>query len=131
MTIVTKTLAEIPVDNYQLTVESDDRGSVIRLRADDNAEPLRVEFGPAGPILYIGSSVGISVTGDLRIAARRVDVHGRDGVAFHSGANICMTCDGDLVSVAREQQICASLGDVRIEANDDVKLLGERIRLNC
>lgn len=39
--------------------------------------------------------------------------------------------EGDIATRAREQVIEARLGDVRVKANDDVKLNGERIRLNC
>lgn len=38
---------------------------------------------------------------------------------------------GDLHSEARVQNVTATLGDVNVRANDDVKMIGERIRMNC
>ncbi len=124
-------LTEIPVDAYRLTVEQSERGSLIRLINADGNEPLRIELGPRGPVLYVGSNLAIAVAGQLQLAAERVDIHVREGLALRSEGEISLHCEGDLVSVAREHDIRARLGDVRLEANDDVKLLGERVRLNC
>jgi hypothetical protein len=48
-----------------------------------------------------------------------------------SGGSIGVRAEGDIVSEARAQIIRASAGDVRVVANDDVVMDGERIKLNC
>jgi hypothetical protein len=101
------------------------------LRDDQGVEPLRIEIGPNGPVLHISSGLAISVTGPLRLAGQHVQIHGREGVALTSGGDMALTSEGDLLVEAREQVFEARLGDVRVKANDDVKLSGERIRLNC
>lgn len=121
----------IPVDDYRLTVERSEQGSCIRLVDRAGAEPLRIELRPEGPVLVLGSGLAIAVAGDLQFAADRVAIHAREGIELHSGGDTLLRSEGDLVTEAREQRLSARRGDVRVEANDDVKLLGERIRLNC
>ena len=43
----------------------------------------------------------------------------------------CVEAVGDVKSAGRSQEIVADLGDVRVKANDDVRLNGERVRCNC
>jgi hypothetical protein len=126
-----ESLAEIPVDDYRLTIERSERGSVIRLLDAEGGVPLRVELGPGGPVLVLGSGLTIAVAGELAFDAQRVAIHGREGIHLRSGGNTTIESEGDLVTRAREQIVEARLGDVRIKANDDVKVNGERIRLNC
>jgi hypothetical protein len=118
-------------NDYRLTVERSSEGSVIRLLDGAGGEPLRITFRPEGPVLQIGTGLAIHVAGELSFAAERVAFHGREGIELTTGGDMLVRCDGDLISEAREQRLSARLGDVRVEANDDVKLLGERIRLNC
>lgn len=124
-------LAEIPVDDYRLTIERSERGSVIRLHDGGGGVPLRVELGPEGPVLVLGSGLTIAVAGELSFDAQRVAIRGREGVHLRSDGDTTIESEGDIVTRGREQIVEARLGDVRLKANDDVKLNGERIRLNC
>jgi hypothetical protein len=124
-------LAEIPVDDYRLTIERSERGSIIRLLDAGGGVPLRVELGPGGPVLVLGSGLTIAVAGELAFDAQRVAIHAREGIHLRSEGDTTIESEGDLVTRAREQIIEARLGDVRVKANDDVKVNGERIRLNC
>ena len=63
--------------------------------------------------------------------ADRVAIHGREGVAITTDGDVAIVAAGDLETRARTQTIAAELGDVRVVANDDVRLTGERIRMNC
>ncbi|WP_437999880.1 hypothetical protein WMF26_08290 [Sorangium sp. So ce185] len=121
----------IPVDDYRLTVERSDHRSCIRLVDRAGAEPPRIELRPEGPVLVLGSGLSIAVAGDLQFTAERVAIHAREGIELHRGGDTVLRSEGDLVSEAREQRLSARRGDVRVEANGDVKLLGERTRLNC
>ncbi len=124
-------LAEIPIDDYRLTIERGERGSVIRLLDAAGGVPLRVELGADGPVLLLGAGLTIAVAGDLTLDAQRVAIHGREGIHLRSEGDTVIESEGDLVTRAREQVVEARLGDVRVKANDDVKIVGERIRLNC
>jgi hypothetical protein len=70
-----------------------------------------------------GADLEVAVEGGLSIEAQSIALHGREGVAI--------TTAGPLVTSGRSQKLTATRGDVAVEANDDVKLNGERIRLNC
>ncbi|AUX29632.1 MULTISPECIES: hypothetical protein [Sorangium] len=123
----------IPVDDDRLAVERRDHGSCIRLVDRPCAEPLRIELRPDGPAPLPGSGLSITVAGagDLQLAAERVAIHAREGIELRSGGATALRSEGDRVSEARAQRLGARRGDVRVEANDRVKRLGERIRLTC
>lgn len=124
-------LITIPGARYRLALEHTEQGSLIRLLEIGKNELLHLELGPRGPVLHLGGGLGIAVAGELRFEAERVDIRGRDGVCLHSEGDTVIHSDGDMVADARQLDLKAGLGDVRVSANDDVKLVGERIRLNC
>lgn len=124
-------LVKIPGGTYRLSIEHKEQGSLIRLLDDANGEPLCLEIGPSGPVLHLDAGLTIAVTGELRFNARRVNIHGQDEVKLHSQGAICLHSDGDMFTESRELRMRARLGDIRMSANDDIKLSGERIRLNC
>jgi hypothetical protein len=122
---------EIPLQHYRLTVEQGDGQALLRLADLDGTEALRVTIGPDGPVLHLSQGLRIAVSGELALTADRVAICGRESVELRSGGNITLDCERDLAMDAREHHIRARLGDVIVEANDDIKLDGERIRLNC
>ena len=61
----------------------------------------------------------------------RVAIHGRRDVSISSGGDATVEAAGDLETFARAQHHTANLGNVNIRANDDVRLNGERVRMNC
>jgi hypothetical protein len=124
-------LQKIPVQGHVLTIERRADEALIRLHRADGNQALAIELGPNGPVLRLGSGLAIAVEGELSFSAEHVDIHGRTGVQLRSGGDTVLQSEGDLMSSAREHVLEARLGDVRLDANDDVKLTGERIRLNC
>jgi len=75
--------------------------------------------------------MALKVDGDLAIAARRLLLHGSEGVAISSDADAQIVAAQTLMTQGRRQDVTATHGDVRVYANDDVKIDGERIRMNC
>jgi hypothetical protein len=69
--------------------------------------------------------------GKLTLDGDKVTIRGREELRLESGGEAHITVTGDLHSEARIQTIRATLGNVNLKANDDVKLRGERILLNC
>jgi hypothetical protein len=93
---------------------------------------LTVIVSEHGTVLrFEGASVAVQASGELSIEAERLSLHGRSGTAITSGGELTLQASGDLHSTARCQSVVATLGDVRLQANDDVKLSGERVRMNC
>jgi hypothetical protein len=90
-----------------------------------------VHLTPAGPVLRFEGSLLLEASGGLAVDAQRVAIHGREGLSLTSGGNARIEIAGDLDSQARIQNITAVLGNVNVKANDDVRMNGERIKMNC
>ena len=54
-----------------------------------------------------------------------------NSVSLNTDGDLALRAAGALTSEARIQNLTATLGDVNVRANDDVKMQGERIRMNC
>jgi uncharacterized protein (DUF2345 family) len=112
----------------RLAVET---GNVLRLFAADGQTTLTVLITPAGPVLQFSGGLEIQAEGDLAVSGKRLALHGREGVAISTGGDLSLHADRDLHSLARIQNITADLGNVNVKANDDVRLNGERVMVNC
>lgn len=112
----------------RLAVET---GNVLRLFGADGQTTLTVLITPAGPVLQFSGGLEIRTDGDLGLSGKRLALHGREGVAISTGGDMLLHADRDLHSMARIQNITAELGNVNVKANDDVRINGERVLVNC
>jgi hypothetical protein len=128
-----KALASIPLaGSHQLTVERSRAGNLLTLRGAKGQLCLSIEITEKGPILrFEGAALRLEVGGDLSISADRLALNARSELALTTQGELRITAQGDLVSEARIQTIKAQLGDVNIKANDDVRVNGERVMVNC
>ena len=94
------------------------------LSGPDGAPSLELALTPEGPVLRVPGGLRVEVPGALALDAEQVSIHGRKGLALSSGADASIQVLGDL-------HARAELGDISLRANDDVRLTGERVRLNC
>jgi len=115
----------------QLIVERGRDGDVLTLLAADGAVMFSLQVTADGPVLRFDGALKIEASGDLTLAGQRVAIRGANGVSIESGADATINVAGDLSTNARIQSIRARLGNVNVTANDDVRLTGERIKLNC
>ena len=76
---------------------------------------------------FEGAGLTLRAAGDLTLEARRLTLHAEESLALSTGGDLDVTVTGDLRSTARTPTITADLGDVRVEANDNVKIDGERV----
>jgi len=100
---------------------------------------LRIRFTDEGPILsFESAAIDLKARGALTLEGERVAVRGRSGVTVECGGDLETHVAGDERSLvdgrssheARSVAIEAKRGDVAVTANDDVVVVGERIRLN-
>jgi len=118
--------------DHLLTVERTLDSDVVRISGPDGAVGITVRVGPGHLSLDLGEgTVAIHSAGSLTIDAERLTLRGRKGVVVESGEDARVEAAGRLVSVAEDQELEATLGDLRVRANDDVVIDGERIRMNC
>jgi hypothetical protein len=120
------------VGGQQLVLERNSCRSVLKLISRNGEIHLSVYTTAEGHVLqFDGTHLIIQASGTLAIAADNVAIHGRNGIAITSGADAHIRVARDLHTEARVQNIAATLGNVNVKANDDVKLNGERVLMNC
>lgn len=108
----------------RLVLRRSDGAEALTLLERDGKVAVTVTITAEGITLSLGgASVEIEVEKSLAIAAQSIALHGRDGVSIST--------EGTLATTARTQAITSTHGNVEVDANDDVKLNGERILLNC
>lgn len=117
--------------SHVLLVESSGSGGSLRLVGPDGAQPLEVIIGPEGPVLRLRAGLTVAVDGPLALSADTLSLRAQTAIDISSAGSLSVRAEGDLVSEARAQVIQANAGDVRVTANDDVVVDGERIKLNC
>lgn len=121
----------IVVGGHTLTLERTAEGGILRLLSPSGAKPLEIEVTPRGPVLRLGNGLSIVVAGKLDFAADEVSLTAHQDLSLRSGGTLQVQAAGDMTTEAEAHRITARRGDVALEANDDVILAGERIRMNC
>ncbi len=117
---------------HQLVVQSSPDVNILQLFGQNGQVCLSIEITEAGPILrFEGAFLRLQAVGDLAIEAERLALVGRSGLILESGRDLHVRAERDLTSEARIQNITAVLGNVNVRANDDVRIDGERVRVNC
>lgn len=112
------------IGGQRLLVERGAREDLLTLLAPSGEVVFRVSLTPSGPVLRFESGLRIEASGALEFVGKSLALSGEDGVSIRSGGDASIVATGDLVARAE-------LGDVSLRANDDVRLDGERIRMNC
>jgi hypothetical protein len=96
----------------------------LELLERDGRMSLNVSITEQGVTLSIhGASLELSLERELTINAESIALHGRSSVA--------LATEGTLSSVARSVRVETTHGNIELEANDDVRVDGERVLLNC
>jgi hypothetical protein len=96
----------------------------ITVRGAGGAVELEVILTPAGPVLrFRAAAIELEAAGKLRLDCEDLELHARRDASVRVG--------GDFVTEAQTTTIRSERGDVLVEANDDVVLHGERVKLNC
>lgn len=117
---------------HRLELHRDLASDTVELIGRDGKLVLAIEISERGPVLrFEGPGLTLRAAGDLTLEAARLTLHAEHSLALTTGGDLELAATGDLRSVARTQTITADLGDVRVEANDDVRIDGERVLVNC
>jgi hypothetical protein len=124
------TESRMSIGDHTLVVQRTDSGAVIRLLGSEGARPIEIEITPSGPVLRLRTGVSIVVDRALSLGAETVTISARRELSLRSQDKVLLSAGGEMASDAAAQTIVASDRDVKIRANDDVVLNGERIRLN-
>ncbi len=109
------------------------------VRSPEGLVELSVRFTKEGPVLsFSAAGSDLRSQGTVRLSCGKLEVDAREGIAVTSGGDARtevrgghhLTVGGASHTDADALSIRARLGDVSLEANDDVRLHGRRIFLN-
>ncbi len=119
-------------NTHWLEISTTDAGHELRITNARGEIGVAITVQDDGIVLRLDhADLAIRSSGGLAISAEHLCLEGRSGMHLSSGGDMTVEAAGDLRSEARVQTVRARLGDVKVKANDDVKLNGERILLNC
>ena len=102
-------------EGRRLEVEKQSAGDVVTIRGTEGEVELRVTLTDAGPVLHFSAAAVALDAEKVEVSCDNFRVHAKKEVALR----------GETVTAR------AMLGDLSLKANDDVRVQGERIRLNC
>ncbi len=100
---------------------------------------LAVRFTAAGPVLnFSAAAFNLQTPGDVKINCRKLLVNSTEAIELNSGGNMVQKINGEKTTQVRGKSfyeahtvaIKSRRGNVNVKANDDVRLDGERIKLN-
>ena len=82
--------------------------------------------------------INLNASEQLNLSAKKINIVSTEHIKIRSGGNLIQEITKDLLteaggtnkSVARIHKMTASLGNIELKANDDVKLDGESVKLN-
>ncbi len=114
--------------------------SELRLVDESKNVLLTIQMSPSGLILNLNAfQLNFNALDKIAFSAREISMEARENMTLKTGGDLSQVVqgnsethvDGDSIQTARIQKITAELGNVEIKANDDVKIDGERVKLNC
>jgi len=96
----------------------------ITMRGPAGEVLLEVALTPAGPVLrFHAAQVQLECAGSVSLRC--------DSFNLQTTGDIVQQAGGNLRAESNEITLEARRGNVDVVANDDIKLNGERVRLNC
>ncbi|MBL0870507.1 MAG: hypothetical protein IBJ18_08030 [Phycisphaerales bacterium] len=130
--VITRTRGKAHPDNAGPTADVLASTDVLELLDPQGQPTITIRVSSAGAVVELGArSVTLNVQGDLGIAADNIAIHARESLNLSSAKDLTINANETLRQQAKRQAITSTLGDIDIRANDDVKVDGERIRMNC
>lgn len=124
---------------YAIETAPSGGGEVLTIYATDGQACLEIVLTPAGPIVQVrAAALRVAAEGALSLeceqfvvrAERDIRMQAGSSIVQSAGDNVETSAGGLISSEGHAQHLRARLGDVRLQANDDVELDGERILLN-
>lgn len=112
----------------------------LRLLGKNQTVQLVISVNEDALVLNINALVlNINASDELNFSGKKINIDAVEQLSIKSGGNFVQQIDKDSLTevgginkmIAQIQKITANLGNVELKANDDVRLNGERVKLNC
>lgn len=106
--------------------------TTLLLRAADGTPRLQLVID-AGELVIdcLSGNTRLRVAGALAVSADSLALHATNDLSLHCGGDLSLRAEGRIDARAGALALEATHGDAEITANDDVRLEGERIRMNA
>lgn len=110
------------------------------VRGPEGGVELSVRFTADGPVLRFESAAfDLRSVREISLSCETFRVNAQKSVEIRAGEDMIVEARGNMESRAggnaslegHSMNIRSRRGDVNLEANDDIRLQGERIKLNC
>ena len=110
------------------------------IRSKTGEVELEICLTEKGPLLrFRAADVELEATREVKVQCEDFVVQAKKDIVQESGGDLRQRIGGradvkvrrKMTLAAAEARLVAKRGNVEIEANDDVEVVGERIKLNC
>lgn len=116
---------------YELQLRDEGGAEGLRIVAPGGHLCVQIRLDPEGPRIEVfGAELHAHADEVVRLAGPRVEIEAEESITLRSGGTIRQQARGNVESEAFEHHLESTHGEIRLVANDDVALDGERIRLN-
>ncbi len=112
----------------------------LTIRSATGEVELQICLTEKGPLLrFRAADVELEATRDVKVHCEEFHVKAQKHIIQETGGDLRQRIGGQadvkvrgrMTLAGREARLLAKRGNVQIEANDDVEVVGERIKLNC
>ena len=104
----------------------------LELKAPDGRVCVRIHLREGGPDVEIeAANLSVAAKGALQLTAKDVSIAASGDFNLHAGGAMTLAAEGAVVLRGHDHHLEATHGDIHLDANDDVRVDGERIRLNA
>ena len=109
-----------------------DGGTVVLLVSPDGSPRVQLSFAGGELVVdCLGGTTRLRTSGVLALEAEQLTLSATQDLRLCSGGDMHLQAAGSLQVQADAVQVQALRGDVCVTANDDVRLEGERVRMNA
>jgi len=121
-------------------LQVDKAANELKLFGKDLSLQLTISIKEEGLVVDVNAAqLNIHASDELRLSSKKINIEATEQLNIKTAGNLVQQVGKDSLTetagtnknIARVQKVTASLGNVEIKANDDVRLEGESVKLNC
>jgi len=125
---------------HRLAIHNKNECDIVSVRNAEGLTLFTIEVSDQGASLNIeAENINLVAAKKLNLSAADINITSNKELHITSEGNLfqqvkgnkTIKTHGENFETAKSHHIKAFLGDVKLSANDDVKLNGERVKLNC